>query len=54
MREAYKGIRPKRDPILIKSRKDHTGFFDILDGNSTWHIASQIGLEMMSVILQSS
>ncbi|MGK7371022.1 MAG: hypothetical protein ACNS64_12480 [Candidatus Halalkalibacterium sp. M3_1C_030] len=54
MKEAYRGLRPKRTPILIQSSKKYRGQFDILDGNSTVYVARKIGMKSIPVKLNIS
>ncbi|MCW9706834.1 hypothetical protein [Fodinibius salsisoli] len=49
MRQAYQGIIPRRKPISIIPNEEK-GLFDIVDGNSTYFIAKQIGIVSMPII----
>ncbi len=51
MRQAYQGIIPRRKPISIRPNKEEKGLFDIVDGNSTYFVAKQIGIHSIPVIL---
>ncbi|MDR8392242.1 hypothetical protein NC796_13900 [Aliifodinibius sp. S!AR15-10] len=47
MREAYHGLRSKRKPISVRPSGKYKNCYDILDGNSTWHVAKKIGMEVL-------
>jgi len=49
MRQAYQGIIPRRKPISIRSNAEEIGLFDIVDGNSTYFVAKQIGMKSLPV-----
>ena len=51
MREAYQGLCSKRKPILVQLYKMNKGQFDIIDGNSSYYIAQQIGITSLPVIM---
>ena len=51
MREAYQGLRPQRKPVLVRLNKMNKGQFDIIDGNSSYYIAQQIGITSLPVIM---
>ncbi len=48
MRQAYHGIIPRRKSISIRPSEEK-GFFDIVDGNSTYYVAKQIGIKSLPV-----
>lgn len=49
MRQAYQGVIPKRKPISIRPSAKEKGLFDIVNGNSTYFIAKQIGMKSLPV-----
>ena len=49
MRQAYQGIIPRRKPISIRPSVEEKGLFDIVDGNSTYFVAKQIGIRSLPV-----
>jgi hypothetical protein len=49
MRQAYQGIIAKRKPISVRPNVEGKGLFDIMDGNSTYHVAKQIGMKSLPV-----
>ena len=51
MRQAYQGKIPRRKPISIRPSEEEKGLFDILDGNSTYFVAKQIGMKSLPVLL---
>ncbi len=52
MRQAYQGIISRRKPIFVRPSVDGKGLFDILDGNSTYFVAKQIGMKSLPVVLK--
>ena len=51
MRQAYQGIIPRRKPISIIPSEEEKGLFDIIDGNSTYFVANQIGMKSLPIRL---
>jgi len=49
IRQAYQGKIPRRKPISIRPNKEEKGLFDIIDGNSTYTVAKQIGINNLPV-----
>ncbi|MFH5884021.1 hypothetical protein ACG2F4_06890 [Halalkalibaculum sp. DA3122] len=49
MRQAYQGIIPRRKPISIRPNKEEKGLCDIVDGNSTYFVAKQIGMKSLPI-----
>ena len=47
MRQAYQGVIPRRKPISIRPSIEEKGFFDIVDGNSTYFVAKKIGMKSL-------
>lgn len=54
MRQAYQGIIPWRKPISIKPSEEGKGLFDIVDGNSTYFVAKQIGMKSLPISLYNA
>ncbi|WP_142715424.1 hypothetical protein [Fodinibius sediminis] len=54
MRQAYQGIMPRRKPISIRPSEEEKGLFDIIDGNSTYFVAKQIGIKSLPVNCSAS
>lgn len=52
MRQAYQGLIHRRKPISIRPSKEEKGIFDIIDGNSTYFVAKQIGMKSIPIIFQ--
>ncbi len=52
MRQAYQGVIPKRKPISIIPSEEEKGLFDIIDGNSTYFVAKQIGMKSLPIMLK--
>ena len=52
MRQAYQGKIPRRKPISVRPSKEEKGLFDIIDGNSTYFVAKQIGMKSLPVVLK--
>ena len=52
MRQAYQGVIPKRKPISIIPSEEEKGLFDILDGNSTYFVAKQMGVKSLPIMLK--
>jgi len=53
MRQAYQGLIPRRKPISIRSSAKEKGLFDIIDGNSTYFVAKQIGMKSLPIQIVS-
>ncbi|WP_445664419.1 hypothetical protein [Fodinibius sp. AD559] len=51
MRQAYQRVIPRRKPISARPNKEGNGLFDIIDGNSTYFVAKQIGMKTVPVEL---
>ncbi|TYP93522.1 hypothetical protein LX73_1227 [Fodinibius salinus] len=51
MRQAYQGSIPRRNPISIRPNAEEKDLFDIIDGNSTYFVAKQIGMMSLPVVL---
>ncbi|MGK7371331.1 MAG: hypothetical protein ACNS60_10650 [Candidatus Cyclobacteriaceae bacterium M2_1C_046] len=51
MRQAYQGIIPRRKPISVRPNTEEKGLFDIIDGNSTYYVAKQVGMKSLPVLL---
>jgi hypothetical protein len=51
MRQAYQGLIPRRKPISVRPNAEEKGLFDIIDGNSTYFVAKQIGMTSLPVVL---
>jgi hypothetical protein len=51
MRQAYQGKIPRRKPISVRLNRTEIGLFDIVDGNSTYIAAKQIGIKSIPIIL---
>ncbi|MDZ7692076.1 MAG: hypothetical protein U5K69_13255 [Balneolaceae bacterium] len=51
MRQAYQKVIHKRKPISIRPNAEEIGLFDIIDGNSTYFVAKQIGMKSLAVTL---
>ena len=52
MRQAYQGLIPRRKPISVRPNAEEKGLFDIIDGNSTYFVAKQIGVKSLPIILK--
>ena len=52
MRQAYQGLIPRRKPISIRPNVEEKDLFDIIDGNSTYFVAKQIGMKSLPAIIQ--
>ena len=52
MRQAYQGKIPRRKPISVRPNTEEKGLFDIIDGNSTYFVAKQIGMKSLPVVLK--
>ena len=52
MRQAYLGVIPRRNPISVRPNKEEKGFWDIVDGNSTYFVAKQIGMKSLPIMLK--
>lgn len=50
MRQAYQGKIPRRNPISVRPNKEEKDLFDIVDGNSTYFVAKQIGMRSLPII----
>jgi hypothetical protein len=53
MRQAYQGKIPRRKPISVNPNKEEKGLFDIIDGNSTYFVAKQIGMKSLPIRYQN-
>ena len=51
MRQAYQGKIPRRKPISVRLNRTEIDLFDIVDGNSTYIAAKQIGIKSIPIIL---
>ena len=51
MRQAYQGLIPRRNPISVSPNAKEKVLFDIVDGNSTYIVAKQIGIKSIPIIL---
>jgi len=51
MREAYHGKRSRRKPLEVSPDIDENGSFSILDGNSTYFVAKNIGMKALPIIV---
>jgi hypothetical protein len=51
MRQAYQGVIPRRKPISVRPNREEKGLFDIIDGNSTYFVAKQIGFRNLPVCI---
>jgi len=49
MRQAYQGLIPRRKPISIRPSAKGKGLYDIVDGNSTYFVAKQIGMKSLPI-----
>ncbi|MDR8389931.1 hypothetical protein NC796_02195 [Aliifodinibius sp. S!AR15-10] len=49
MRATYYGKRPRRKPLEVIPGIDENGKFSILDGNSTYFMAKQIGIQAIPI-----
>jgi len=49
MRQAYQGLIPRRKSISIRPNRTEIDLFDIVDGNSTYFVAKQIGMKSLPV-----
>ena len=49
MRQAYQGVILRRKPISIRPNVEEKGLFDIVDGNSTYFVAMQLGIRTLPV-----
>lgn len=54
MRQAYQRAIPRRKPLSVTPSKEEKGLFDIVDGNSTFFVAKNIGIKSLPVILNYS
>lgn len=52
MRHAYQGVIPRRKPVFIRLTEEEEGLFDIVDGNSTYFVAKQIGIRSLPIIFK--
>jgi len=52
MRQAYKGIIPRRKPIFVRPNAEEIGLFDIVDGNSTYFVAKKIGMKSLPIVIK--
>ena len=50
MRAAYAGSGGKRSPIALRRRVD--GRFDIVDGNTTYHVARKSGWKSIPAMIE--
>lgn len=52
MQASYKGSYDKRAPLSVAPSQKQEDLYDILDGNSTWHVAKKIGMKALPITIK--